>query len=129
VVHEVLSAGAKGIVLKTDLDSSLVQAVETVAQGKPFFTSRVAETVLKRYLAQGAAKDKAEGPNYDALTPREREVLQLLAEGKSNKEVASILGISTRTAHTHHAEIMLKLQLKSLSDLVRYAMRNGLILP
>ena len=129
VVHEVLSAGAKGIVLKTDLDSSLVQAVETVAQGKPFFTSRVAETVLKRYLAQGAAKDEAEGPNYDALTPREREVLQLLAEGKSNKEVASILGISTRTAHTQHAEIMLKLQLKSLSDLVRYAMRNGLILP
>ena len=103
--------------------------METIAQGKPFFTSRVAETVLKRYLAQDVAEDKAEAPSYDALTPREREVMQLLAEGKSNKEVASILGISTRTAHTHHAEIMRKLKLKSLSDLIRYAMRNGLIRP
>jgi DNA-binding NarL/FixJ family response regulator len=129
VVYEVLAAGAKGIVLKSDLESALVQAVETVAQGKPFFTSRVAETVLKRYLAQGAAEDKADAGTFDALTPREREVLQLLAEGKSNKEVASILGISTRTAQTHRAEIMHKIQLKSLSDLVRYAIRNGLIRP
>jgi DNA-binding NarL/FixJ family response regulator len=129
VVHEVLAAGAKGIVLKTDLDSSLIQAVETVAQGKPFFTSRVAETVLNRYLAQGGAENKAETPTYDPLTAREREVLQLFAEGKSNKEVASILGISIRTAYAHHAEIMHKLKLKSSSDLVRYAIRNGLIRP
>jgi|SRR5215472_12971429 len=129
VVHEVLSAGAKGIVLKTDLDSSLVQAVETIAQGKPFFTSRVAETVLKAYLAQREAEGKAEVPDYNPLTAREREVMQLLAEGKSNKEVGSILGISTRTAHTHHAEIIHKLKLKSLSELVRYAIRNGLIRP
>jgi DNA-binding NarL/FixJ family response regulator len=124
VVHDVLSAGAKGIVLKSDLDASIVQAVETLAQGKPFFTSRVAETVLKAYLAQHKSEEA-----HDALTAREREVLQLLAEGKSNKEVASILNMSTRTAETHRADIMRKLELKSLPDLVRYAIRNELIRP
>ena len=127
VVHDALSAGAKGIVLKSDAHSSIVQAVETLAQGKPFFTSYVAETVLKAYLAQGADGSEAEATTPDLLTPREREVLQLLAEGKSNKEVASILDISTRTAETHRADIMRKLRLKSLSELVRYAIRNGLI--
>jgi len=120
MVHDILSAGAKGIVLKSDVNSSVVQAVETLAQGKPFFTSRVAETVLKAYLAQRAKEGKAEATAH-VLTGREREVLQLLAEGKSNKEVASTLGISTRTAETHRADIMRKLHLKSLSDLVRYA--------
>jgi len=127
VVHDVLSAGAKGIVVKSDLDSLIVQAVETIAQGKPFFTSRVAETVLKAYLAQRGAEDKTSEETRDVLTSREIEVLQLLAEGKSNKEVASILNISTRTAETHRADIMRKLRLKSLSDLVRYAIRNELI--
>jgi DNA-binding NarL/FixJ family response regulator len=126
VVHDVLSAGAKGIVVKSDLDSLIVQAVEALAQGKPFFTSRVAETVLKAYLAQRAEEGKSETA-HNVLTSREVEVLQLLAEGKSNKEVASILNISTRTAETHRADIMHKLQLKSLSDLVRYAIRNELI--
>ena len=129
VVHDVLSAGAMGIVVKSDLDSTIVQAVETIAQGKPFFTSRAAETVLKAYRAHRAAEDKPDVPTFDALTAREREVMQLLAEGKSNKEVASILGTSTRTAQAHRAEIMHKLQLNSLSDLVRYAIRNGLIRP
>jgi len=128
VVHDVLSAGAKGIVLKSDLNSTIVQAVEALSQGKPYFTSRVAETVLKRYLALRAAEDKSEAAD-EVLTSREREVLQLLAEGQSNKEVADLLGISTRTAETHRADIMRKLQLKSLSDLVRYAIRNGLIRP
>jgi len=126
VVHEALSAGAKGIVLKSDLSSAIVQAVETLAQGKPYFTSRVAEAVLKAYLAQRAAGNESE---VTVLTSRENEVLQLLAEGKTNKEVASILGISTRTAETHRADIMHKLDLKSLSDLVRYAVRNGVIRP
>jgi len=128
VVHDVLSAGAKGIVLKSDLNTTIIQAVEAVAQGKPFFTSRVAETVLKRYLALRAAEDKAETAD-GVLTSREREVLQLLAEGQSNKEVAELLGISTRTAETHRADIMRKLKLKSLSDLVRFAIRNELIRP
>lgn len=126
VVHDVLSAGAKGIVLKSDLNSAIVQAVETLAQGKPYFTSRVAEAVLKAYLAQRTAGDESEA---HLLTPRENEVLQLLAEGKSNKEVASILDISTRTAEAHRADIMRKLDLKSLPDLVRYAVRNELIRP
>ena len=129
IVHDVLSAGAKGIVLKSDVNSSVVQAVETVVQGKPFFTSRVAETVLQAYLAQRAKEGKAEATAQDVLTGREREVLQLLAEGKSNKEVASTLGISTRTAETHRADIMRKLHPKSLSDLVRYAIGNKLIRP
>jgi len=128
VVHDALSAGAKGILLKSDLISLIVQAVETLAQGKPFFTSRVAETVLKGYLAQRAAEDEARKAD-EALTPREGEVLQLLAEGKSNKEVASILDISTRTAEAHRADIMRKLKLKSLSDLIRYAIRNEIIQP
>jgi len=128
VVHDVLAAGAKGVVVKSDLDSLIVQAVEALAQGKPFFTSRVAETVLKAYLAQRAAENKTETAQ-DVLTPREVEVLQLLAEGKSNKEVASTLNISTRTAETHRADIMRKLQLKSLSDLVHYAIRNELVQP
>jgi DNA-binding NarL/FixJ family response regulator len=128
VIHDVLSAGAKGIVLKSDLNSTIVQAVEALAQGKPYFTSRVAETVLKRYLALRAEGDKSETAD-NVLTPREIEVLQLLAEGKSNKEVGIILDISTRTAETHRADIMHKLQLKSLSDLVRYAIRNDLIRP
>ena len=128
VVHDVLAAGAKGVVVKSDLDSLIVQAVEALAQGKPFFTSRVAETVLKAYLAQRAAGNKTETA-HDVLTPREVEVLQLLAEGKSNKEVASTLNISTRTAETHRADIMRKLQLKSLSDLVHYAIRNELVQP
>jgi DNA-binding NarL/FixJ family response regulator len=129
VIHDVLSAGAKGIVLKSDLDSSIVQAVEALARGKPFFTSRVAETVLKEYLAQRAKEEKAEARVHDVLTAREREVLQLVAEGKSNKAAASILGISTRTAETHRADIMRKLRLKSLPDLVRYAIRNEVIQP
>jgi len=128
VVHDLLTAGAKGIVLKSDLDSSIVQAVETLAQGKPFFTSRVAEAVLKEYLAQRAKENESEAA-HDVLTAREREVLQLLAEGKSNKEVASILNMSTRTAETHRADIMRKLELKSLPDLVRYAIRNEFIRP
>jgi DNA-binding NarL/FixJ family response regulator len=129
VVHDVLSAGAKGILRKSEARSLIVQAVETVAQGKPFFTSRVAETVLEAYLAQRAKQPEGEAPTHEVLTARERQVMQLLAEGKSNKEVASILDISTRTAEAHRADIMHKLGLKSLSELVRYAIRNGLIRP
>ncbi len=127
VVHDVLSAGAKGFLRKSDARSLIVQAVETLARGEPFFTSRVAETVLAAYLAQGAKQHEVEAPTHEVLTARERQVMQLLAEGKSNKEVASILEISTRTAEAHRADVMRKLRVKSLSELVRYAIRNGLI--
>jgi DNA-binding NarL/FixJ family response regulator len=106
-----------------------VQAVETLARGEPFFTSRVAETVLQAYLAQGAKQHEGEAPTHEVLTPPECQVMQLLAEGKSNKEVASILDISTRTAETHRANIMGKLRLRSLSELVRCAIRNELTVP
>jgi len=129
VVHDVLAAGAKGILRKSDARSLIVQAVETLARGEPFFTSRVAETVLQAYLAQGATQHEGDAPTLEVLTARERQVMQLLAEGKSNKEVASILEISTRTAEAHRADIMRKLRLGSLSELVRYAIRNELTVP
>ena len=125
LVHEVLSAGARGYVLKSDASRHLVNAVEALSEHKPFFTSEVAATILEGYLnAAGAAV-----PSVSALTPREREIIQLLAEGKSNKEVADLLGISIKTAETHRAAIMRKLELKSTADLVRYAVRNNIIQP
>jgi DNA-binding NarL/FixJ family response regulator len=125
LVHEVLSAGARGYVLKSDASRHLVNAVEALSEHKPFFTSEVSATILEGYLnAAGAAV-----PSVSVLTPREREIIQLLAEGKSNKEVADLLGISIKTAETHRAAIMRKLELKSTADLVRYAVRNNIIQP
>ncbi len=126
VVHEVLRCGARGYVLKSDAVRDLVAAVAAVRQHKPFFTSVVAEMVLDGYLKDAARSDVA-GPSR--LTAREREVIQLLAEGKSNKEVAAALGISTKTAETHRTNIMRKLDFHSLSDLVRYAIRNNMLEP
>ena len=126
VVQEVLAAGARGYVLKSDAGRDLVAAVEALSRHKTFFTPSVTEMVLKTYLGSGADGDVAE---TSSLTPREREVIQLLAEGKGNKEVADILGISVRTAETHRTNIMRKLDCHSLSDLVRYAIRNNIISP
>lgn len=126
VVREVLRCGARGYVLKTDAARDLVAAVTAVQQGKAFFTSTVAQVVLDGYLkheGRGAAADPSR------LTDRERQIVQLLAEGKSNKEVAAALGISTKTAETHRANIMHKLDFHSLSELVRYAIRNEIIAP
>ena len=126
VVREVLDAGARGYVLKSDAGQDLVAAVESLSRHKPFFTSKVAEMVLEGYRKTGATGSKLPVPR-SRLTPREREIVQLLAEGKSNKEVAATLGISVKTAETHRANIMHKLNLQSLSDLVRYAIRNKII--
>jgi DNA-binding NarL/FixJ family response regulator len=106
----------------------MVAAVESIAKGRRFFTSRVAETVVEAYLSKGAA---GEGDSHKAvvLTSREREVVQLLAEGKSNKEVADHLNISARTAEGHRAEIMRKLRFESLAELIRYAIRNEIVQP
>jgi DNA-binding NarL/FixJ family response regulator len=126
VVREVLAAGARGYVLKSDAGRDLVNAVEAVGRQRIFFTSSVAQVVLKRSLARPG--DGAQAPAEPvSLTHREREVVQLLGEGKSNKEVADILGISVRTAETHRSNIMHKLECGSLSDLVRYAIRNHII--
>ena len=127
LARDVLQAGARGYVLKSDADQSLIAAVESLRQHKPFLTSRVTEFVLDGYMRGSDAAD--EGTSKDAVTPREREVIQLLAEGNSNKETASVLGISVKTIEAHRANIMRKLHLRSSSDLVRYAIRNKLVEP
>ena len=126
IVQAVIDSGAMGYVLKSDAGRDLVAAIEALGKRKQFFTSRVAERVLERGSGGGA-----EGERWEAvtLTSREREVIQLLAEGKSNKEVGDILGISVRTAETHRTNIMRKLGSHSLSDLVRYAIRNRIAAP
>jgi DNA-binding NarL/FixJ family response regulator len=126
MVREMLEAGARGYVLKSDAGRDLVAAVEALGSHRTFFTSSVAEMVLKSYTD---GRPPAESSEISRLTPREREVTQLLAEGKGNKEVADILGMSVRTAETHRTNIMRKLECHSLSDLVRYAIRNNLIEP
>ncbi len=125
VVHDLLHAGARGYVLKTDAGKMLVDAVRTVKNGGTHLTPTVESMVLSGYLDRG----KRQEPNEPAhvLSPREREVVQLLAEGHGNKEVADQLGISLRTVETHRANVMRKLNLHSVSDLVRYAIRNSLV--
>jgi DNA-binding NarL/FixJ family response regulator len=128
IVREVLDAGARGYVLKSDAGRDLVGAVEALRRCNSFFTSRVAEMVLDGYR-EVAARSENDQVAHDRLTPREREVLQLLAEGKSSKEVAVELDLSVSTAETHRANLMRKLELHSISDLVRYAVRNNIIEP
>ena len=128
LVREVLNAGARGYVLKSDAGRDLVAAVDTLRQHKPFLTSRVSEMVLHGYLKGDSRSDKEE-PARSRLTQREREIVQLLAEGKSNKEIATSLGISVKTAETHRANIMNKLGLHSVTELVRYAFRNKIVQP
>src|SRR5581483_7768207 len=126
VVREVLNAGARGYLLKSDAASDLVAAVEALRRDKTYFTSKVAAMVLEGYLKGGAAPTPAQ-VGRNRLTPREREIVQLLAEGKSTKEVAVALGLSVKTAETHRSNIMRKLQLHSVSDLVLYAVRNNIV--
>jgi DNA-binding NarL/FixJ family response regulator len=125
VVREVLNAGARGFLLKSDAARDLVAAVEALRRDKTYFTSKVASMVLEGYLKGGTAAPATTGRNR--LTPREREIVQLLAEGKSTKEVAVALGLSVKTAETHRSNIMRKLQLHSVSDLVLYAVRNNIV--
>lgn len=125
-VRDVLDAGARGYLLKTDAGRDLVAAVEALSQHKMFFTSKVAELVLEGYLKGSVRADEARSP-LSRLTSREREILQLLAEGKTNKEVAAELDISVKTALAHRANIMHKLGFDSLSDLVRFAIRHEII--
>ena len=125
-LREVLDAGALGYVSKSDLDLNLSAAIESLLRHKPFFSSRVSEMMLKRYLKQDVPS-KRPGTGPATLTPRQREIVRLLAEGKTNKEVALALGISVKTAETHRNNIMRKLQLRSFSHLVRYAVRHNLV--
>ncbi len=122
LIREVLGAGAQGYVLKSDAGHTLVGAIEALLQGRTFFTSKVARMVLEGYL-----RSPTEAQILPTLSAREREIVQLLAEGRSNKEVARKLEISVKTAETHRSNIMRKMQFDSLSELVRYAVRNKII--
>ena len=126
VVRDVLNAGARGFLLKSDAARDLVAAVEALRRDKTYFTSKVASMVLEGYL-KGATGLAPAPVSRNRLTPREREIVQLLAEGKSTKEVAVALGLSVKTAETHRSNIMRKLQLHSVSDLVLYAVRNNIV--
>jgi DNA-binding NarL/FixJ family response regulator len=126
MVRRVLDAGALGYVLKSDLAKQLVKAVNAVSAGKLFLTPRVSDIVLKGFLTTGNQPDPAEDSKVRP-TPREVEILRLLAEGHPNKKVADVLGITVRTVETHRARIMLKLGLHSLAELIRYAIRHNLV--
>lgn len=126
VVQEVLKAGAKGYLLKSDAAKDLVTAVEALAQNRTFFNSRVGQIILEGFLGGGDSTSKTSAP-LPSLTAREREIVQLLAEGKSSKEVAVALNLSVKTAETHRSNIMRKLDLHSVSALVLYAIRNNIV--
>jgi len=124
VVREVLAAGARGFLLKSDAGRDLVAAVEALQNRRTFFTSKVAQMMLDGYLRP---QEEANAFNQPVLTPREREVIQLVAEGKSTKEVAIALSLSVKTAETHRTNLMRKLDLHSVADLTLYAVRNGIV--
>lgn len=128
LVHQVFEAGARSYILKTDGKDQLEAALRALAEHKPYFTTQVGEILFSKLLnkKKGPTTEEA-APTTGRLTDREREIVQLLAEGKSNKEVADMLGISVKTTETHRAAIMKKLQLKAFSELVRYAIRNHII--
>lgn len=127
LARDVLQAGARGYVLKSDADQSLIAAVKSLREHKPFLSARVTEFVLDDYLRRADTHEEAQ--SHETLTAREREIIQLLAEGKRNKEAASTLGISVKTIEAHRANIMRKLRLRSVSELVRYAIRNKIVQP
>lgn len=122
VVQAVRDTGARGLVLKSDAARELITAVEAVQYNATFFSSRVAQTGV-----EGSLRRRRRSHNKDVLTRRERQVVQLLAEGKSTKEVASMLNLSVKTAETHRSNIMGKLGLHSISELVLYAVRNNIV--
>jgi two-component system response regulator NreC len=124
-VNQILKAGATGYLLKDSADVDLIQAVAAVSQGKSFFSPAVARLMLDDYVRQLA--DKGITDRYESLSEREREIFQLIAEGKANKEIAVILSISPSTVETHRARIMEKLDLHSAAEIVLYAVRRGVI--
>ena len=130
LIQQVLQAGARGYLLKSDAGRDLVSAIEALRRNKTFFTPKVSQMVLEGYLDKNP-KDKEKELESEAeslrLTSRQREIVQLLAEGKSSKAVAAVLGLSVKTAETHRANIMRKLDCHSVTELVRYAIRNHII--
>jgi DNA-binding NarL/FixJ family response regulator len=124
LIREVLAAGARGYVLKSDAAALIASAVETLAAHKPYLNSVVSETILNAFLR---GRSGEETPPLDPLTPREREIVQLLAEGKTNRQIATLLGITPKTVETHRSTIMKKLDVHSIVGIVRYALRNKIV--
>jgi DNA-binding NarL/FixJ family response regulator len=122
LTHKVLEAGAHGFVLKSDASRHLVAAVQALLEHKTFLSPSVSKVVVEGYLRGPEIETRT-----DRLTPREREIVQLVAEGKSNKEVAASLNISIKTVEVHRSNLMHKLNLTSVSELVRYAIRNNIV--
>lgn len=128
LIREVVEAGALGYVLKSDSDRDLVVAVETLARHQPFFTSQATDVINSKFNS-GERVTKIPEVVRNRVTSREREVIQQLAEGKRAKEIASCLGISIKTVETHRSNVMRKLEMHSISELVRYAVRNQIVEP
>lgn len=124
-VMRALEAGARAYLLKDSAVTDLIRAIEAVSQGKSFFSPKISRILAEEYVR--ALRQKGVADSYELLTPREREILQLLAEGKTNKEVATSLNISVYTAETHRGNILQKLNLHSSAELVLYAVRKGII--
>ena len=129
LIRQTLEAGARGYVLKSDAGRDLVSAVDALRRNKTFFTPKVAQLVLEDYLEDPYTKNRDDGKrkNGRRLTTRQIQIVQLLAEGKSNKEVAAALSISVKTVETHRSNIMGRLDYHSVAELVRYAIRNHVI--
>jgi DNA-binding NarL/FixJ family response regulator len=128
LIQQVLQAGARGYLLKSDAGRDLVSAIDALRRNKTFFTPKVSQMVLEGYLDKSPKEKEPQGEAESLrLTSRQREIVQLLAEGKSSKEVAAVLGLSVKTAETHRANIMRKLDCHSVTELVRYAIRNHII--
>jgi len=126
-VVRALDAGAKGFLLKDHADEDAERAIRSVATGRPFFSPSIAHALLEDYVR--LMRDRKVQDSYDLLTDREREVLQLLAEGKSNKEAAGVLKLSPYTVETHRTNLMQKLGLHNTAEIVLYAVRKGIITP
>jgi len=128
LIREIVDAGASGYVLKSDSDHDLLIAVETLGRHKPFFTSQAREVIQSEVNSSGPAR-RIPQLFRDRVTSREREIIQLLSEGKKNKEIACLLSISIKTVETHRSNVMRKLEIHNVSELVRYAVRNQIIEP
>jgi DNA-binding NarL/FixJ family response regulator len=126
MVRRALNAGANGYLLKSDLPDYLPKAVKAIAENKSFLTPKISEIVLEGFINAGNKPEERE-PASPRITPRELEIVRLLAQGKSNKELSTQLGITVRTVETHRSKIMLKLGIHSLAELIHYAMRNEII--
>jgi len=124
-VLRALKAGARGYLLKDSAESDLIEAIKAVSEGKAFFSPEISKILVEDYVRD--MKKRGAEDSYELLTSREREILQLLAEGKSNKDIANLLNLSLYTVETHRRNLQDKLNLHSLAELILYAVRKGLI--